>query len=723
MKPAISSIHCDMTLMGTVTGCDYSDGTFSFRLMTADEITIRISRSTSYEVIKNIDGSSQDNVDEPTDAEIVAALGTPSGNDSMSSQKRELYKYVKPGRMLCIVGVYSREPEHVAEYKEYFGARRIVLMHSTVGAYRWEDSHWWLRQTNVLFEQWLDTMFGSKREFTESDFAISYRTNLDLLGSQTEDETQECATLSRFLYGLSSSYLLTGNPRSLSAAKACATYLINAYEELSHDRERLLWKFGRRRDGKSTKEIHVSEHPDDKGSYALYEQIYVLSGLAQYYRITLDPVVLDHITRTINAFQTWFFDEQRGGYYSHLDPVTMQPVGRHLESTDNVEKKNWNSIGDHIPAYLVNLILAIDPLPHTKHFDKWKELLKKCREVLDECVNLILDKFPPTDGSDFVFERFFADFEPQLDWGWQQNRAIVGHNLKIAWNLTRCGHYYEFCANRCDKQSEEHRSYKELSRRCFTFAIEIGKRMIECGVDLVRGGIFDALEREPTNGMRTDFAWSTTKDFWQQEQAILAYYIMYGIRDDDVFGGPEEAAKTRRKFLEVARQCTAFWNLFFIDFDNRKVYFRTNESGQPVISGQYGIQGGHAIAGYHAFELNFLVHLYIKSYVEPTSMIQVSRARAVKRESFVLCFCPQKSSSVATLNVLPDFFSPDSVEIVSVHINGLEVKPPPTGSFAVDISTVPPNSLINVEMRATGNLAEGIDDLEMLMLPRFGPSG
>ena len=22
-------------------------------------------------------------------------------------------------------------------------------------------------------------------------------------------------------------------------------------------------------------------------------------------------------------------------------------------------------------------------------------------------------------------------------WGWQQNRAIVGHNLKIAWNLTR----------------------------------------------------------------------------------------------------------------------------------------------------------------------------------------------------------------------------------------------------------------------------------------------
>ena len=24
-----------------------------------------------------------------------------------------------------------------------------------------------------------------------------------------------------------------------------------------------------------------------------------------------------------------------------------------------------------------------------------------------------------------------------MTWGWQQNRAVVGHNLKIAWNLMR----------------------------------------------------------------------------------------------------------------------------------------------------------------------------------------------------------------------------------------------------------------------------------------------
>ena len=456
------------------------------------------------------------------------------------------------------------------------------------------------------------------------------RTNLNLLGGATDDAIQESATMSRFLYGLSSAYLLTGNERALSAARACATYLVNAYSSPSHDGRYVFWKFGRIRSGTSTKEIIGSKNRDDRGAFALYEQIYVLSGLTQYYRITQDSWILTYIVKTIEAFQTFFLDEVseetpadstytgKGGYFSHLDPVTMRPDAPSLrfgdsgDDYDNRAKKNWNSIGDHIPAYLINLLVSIDPLPESSlpgQDQFWTDLRDVCWKILDDCVFNILEHFPPEESSNFVNERFDKDWNPDRTWGWQKDRGIVGHNLKISWNLTRCGHYYTKRADTAKQHGdvETHDKYVELAGRCYAFARELGHNMREVGVDLVRGGIFDALERNPKGNIPTEFTWSTTKDFWQQEQAILAYYIMSGIGGD---------AEESQDFLRLARLCSAFWSLFFIDQDNRKVFFRTTESGEPVIEGQYGIQGGHAIAGYHAFELNYLAHLYIRAFVD-----------------------------------------------------------------------------------------------------------
>ena len=36
-----------------------------------------------------------------------------------------------------------------------------------------------------------------------------------------------------------------------------------------------------------------------------------------------------------------------------------------------------------------------------------------------------------------VQEKFYDDWSHDTTWGWQQNRGVVGHNLKIAWNLMR----------------------------------------------------------------------------------------------------------------------------------------------------------------------------------------------------------------------------------------------------------------------------------------------
>ncbi len=699
------------TITGTVTVVSPSQGTFDMRLLTGDTITVRVSPTTWYEVMRNVGEEPQDRVDNPADAVVQAALGARPSTESKAKAVwdacQQMMKYISPERMVCVQGVESTYGN-----AQDFEARHIMLMHSKAGSFGWEVNQWWPHQINTLLEQWLDVLFQNRREITENDFAQFYRTNLDLLGNATSDVTQECATLSRFLYGLSSSYLLTGNPRALSAARACAAYLINAYSDLRQGNTYCLWKFGRVKDGNSTRQIFSSKNGDDLGTYALYEQIYALSGLAQFYRATQDVWVLSYIARTVQTFQALFLDEQtvtidgievelhspddpcftgKGGYFSHIDYVTLRPDSPALDATGNRMKKNWNSVGDHIPAYLVNVLLALDPLPQAGScLSSLKQTLELCRNILENCVRDILDYFRRDTNCPYVQERFHADWSDDSTWGWQQDRAIVGHNLKISWNLTRCAHYFEYLAKEKAEAGDTaaEQSLRELTARCFSFAKELGKSMIHHGVDLVRGGIFDAVERHPQNGMPIQFAWESTKDFWQQEQAILAYYIMHGIQPpakDD----PDPA------FLDLARACSAFWNLFFIDQNNRKVFFRTNEAGMPVISGGYAIQAGHAIAGYHAFELCYLAHVYIRAYV--TGPVD-------KNEVFSLNFYPNRACGINSLNVLPDFLPHDSVEVASVRVNGVTQPSFSIHKFQLDITGYEPESVIEVEFRCRAGI-------------------
>lgn len=684
-----------MTVVGRVSELEAPRGRFCLRLLNGDTIAVNVSPTTYYEVLKNVGNDQRDRVQEPSSQQYEEALGSDANNPT----KRGIIKYVKPGQSLAVTGIYSQNGDYIS-----FDARRIVLQHSVEGRHGFEDTHWWLQQINTLFEQWLDALFGNVRDFTVNDFAKGYRTHLDLLGSVTDEVTQESATMSRFLYGLSSSYLLTGNERALSAARACAEYLIQGFSVVSHDRRYCFWKFGRTKDNRTTREIVASLNGDDLGSYALYEQIYALSGLAQFYRITQDTGVLSYIRMTVAAFQDFFADwrkrdqtfQGKGGYFSHIDPVTMRPDSPALNlgnGTNNVCKKNWNSVGDHIPAYLINVLLALEPLPKTET-GEWKEFRALCRKILDDCVGNILAHFFKDD-SPFVNERFDASWNQDLAWGWQQDRAIVGHNLKIAWNLTRCGHYYAKRALelRVEGQAAQATDYEKLSRRCYDHACELGTKMDALGVDQIRGGIWDAVERKPNAAGVHEFAWGNTKDFWQQEQAILAYYIMHGIP------GQDEARAGR--YLELARACASFWNQFFIDQDNRKMYFRTDESGTPVVQGQYGIMAGHAIAGYHAFELNYLAHVYIRTYVSNDA-----------DDNFALVFCPCDTQATKTLNVLPDFMPPGAVELYSVRVNGVDQVGFDKTSFQIDVSRFPNHSRVEVEFRPLRPGAQSAEDIE-----------
>jgi mannose/cellobiose epimerase-like protein (N-acyl-D-glucosamine 2-epimerase family) len=677
---SLNSFAQTLTVAGSIVSVDPGGPSFSFKARSGDTFEAIVGSETNYRVLSNLDGVDRDRVPDPQRS---------PGDDDIVYRLR---KYAVAGRPVFVRGVYQENGGG-----QRFEARDVFLLHSEPQRYLFEATHWWPSQVTQMADRILDHLFDAKRSYTVDDFSEFYRTNLNILGQPIDNTTQECAVLSRLLYDLSSAYLLTGAERYLMAARAAADYLREAFRSLSHDGRYCFWAYGRKRNvqgerGESL--LFASQGPDDVGTIPLYEQIYALAGLTQFYRITLDWDVLKDIRRTIDTFQGFFWDSPsatekgfagKGGYYSHLDPATMRPD--QVLAEENRSKKNWNSVGDHIPAYLVNLILSLDPLPQGEVRRLLAPLLELCHGILDETSSLICEKFPDPD-SDFVFERFHADWTPDLTYRWQQNRAVVGHNLKIAWNLTRCAYYFQTRAKRLrdEGQIQQADSYVERSDRCMEVATRLADRMGEVGLDKIRGGIFDCVQRKPNGGMPTQFAWGATKDFWQQEQGILAYLILYG-------------ATGNQHYLDLARESSAFWNLFFLDPERQGYFFRTTENGLPVLEGQYEMKSSHAI-GYHVFELAYLAHLYTRSYVAADSGSDNSFSLFFKIGSTV-----QKS-----INVLPDFMPPGSVKITRVHANGVDMTerldPADLAQYQIPTDAMPPDPVdatveLVVEFQAT----------------------
>lgn len=644
------------TVHGTVIAVDLAKPSFSVKARSGDIFEAVVGPNTWYEVVSNLDGLNRDRVKEPTTI--------PADPAATFDIRRSLAKYMEVGRPVTVTGLV-----YVNGDKLLYEARSVRLMHSDPSRYIFEETHWWIAQVTQMADRILDHLFDARRNYTIDDFSKFYRTTLNILGQPTNETVQESAVLSRLIYDMSSAYLMTGAERYFLAARAAVTYLREAFRSFSHDGEYIFWAYGRRRNLEGEKGeflISPSQNPDDLGTIPLYEQIYALAGLAQYYRITLEWEVLEDIRRTINAFQDFYWDPPTakekgfagtGGYYSHLDYVTLRPDAPALG--DNRSRKNWNSVGDHIPAYLINLILTLDPLPQGNAREMFGQLLERCWGILEETSALIIERFPDSQ-SKFVNERFHDTWEADHSYKWQQNRAVVGHDLKIAWNLTRCAYYFQSRAKQLRESGKpaDAAVYDERSMKCLDLARRLGDDMADAGLDKIRGGVFDCVERNPTQ-MPIRFTWGATKDFWQQEQGILAYLILHGATSND------------HEYLALARECSAFWNVFFLDRERQGYYFRTTENGLPVLEGEYGRKGGHAL-GYHAFELSYLAHVYTRTFVA---------AGGGSDNSFCLYFKFVPSPDQTSINVLPDFMPPGKLEISCIRANGVDVtgerKPPP----------------------------------------------
>jgi len=587
----------------------------SFRLQCPNdrEFVVRVRSTTSFQPLQLYDRESR-------------GIYPASKMEDAAVEDNEIYKkvmrFIKMDSLVLVTGVMFETGS--------FDAAAVYLFYDLSGdepTLVFEKPDWWRDQICQLTDSWLTGLFSNPDVVDWS----RYRTNVGItFGEVDGKDNQEVATLSRLIYGLASAYHLTGNQRYLKAAASGIEYQRANFKLSSADGRSALWTSSR--DGKAFQQ--TSPFPDDKGTIPLYEQIYALAGLTQYYRITLDPEVYQDIKETVNAFLRYYYDDGtkpggQKGFFSHIDFATKSPFAESLNNgtADNIAKKNWNSVGDHIPAYLINLILSLE----NGHDPAFKET---CIKILKECTELIVEKFVDKGFEQFeedksrvplVPERFHRDWSLDTTYSWQQDRGIAGHNCKIVWNLHRVANYL---------QSMD----RPLSERAAAAADKLLEALIKDGAcDGFRGGVHDALERKPKNGLRLEFAWMDTRDFWQQEQAILAFLIAYG-------------SSGKPQFLEYARTAQAYYNTFFLDYDQQSVYFRTEASGTSVTTGDYGQQASHAKSGYHTHENAFLSFLYNNCLVSESE--------------FVLHFCPSPKARSNLINVLPDFVPEGRLQVV-----------------------------------------------------------
>jgi mannose/cellobiose epimerase-like protein (N-acyl-D-glucosamine 2-epimerase family)/anti-anti-sigma regulatory factor len=505
-----------------------------------------------------------------------------------------------PGRMLYAYGVYY--PDHDALR---FEAKHILLLGESEDEFRFEEPDWWQHQVAAI----ADFYFKAQFHGLPVDYR-NYRTVINLEGVQegSADVRQETDTISRLVYGFAAAYLMTGDPRFLEAAEKGTEYLRDHFRCLTPDGKACYWYHAIDIHGEHERKVFASEFGDDYDALPAYEQIYALAGPALTYRITGDPRIEEDIRLTVNMFQQYYLDPKGGGYYSHVDPITLSP---HAESLGpNRSRKNWNSVGDHVPAYLINAVLATgDP--------DWAKMLEYCCDIITE-------RFPDYEHSAFVNEKFHDDWSHDQTWGWQQNRAVVGHNLKIAWNLLRVHSMFP------------KDSYVEFARK-------IAGLMPEHGMDAQRGGWYDVVSRVLNPGERFHrFAWHNRKAWWQQEQGILAYLILRGVLGDE-------------EYLTLARLSSAFYNAWFLDHDSGAVYFNVLADGMPYLLGNERLKGSHSMGGYHATELAFLATVY-------TNLL-------ITNEPLELHFQPQPGARRA-LCAAPDILPPGSVRIESVEVDG-----------------------------------------------------
>ena len=166
-----------------------------------------------------------------------------------------------------------------------------------------------------------------------------------------------------------------------------------------------------------------------------------------------------------------------------------------------------------------------------------------------------------------------------MTWGWQQNRAVVGHNLKIAWNLMRI-------QQRAPAATSTSRWRKQDRRR-------------------------SCRRSAATGSAAAGTTWWSASRGHGQEVAPLHLARPQGLvaagAGDPRLPDPRPASLGDDEYLRLGpRGGRVLQRLLPRPRRRARVYFNVLANGMPYLLGTERLKGSHSMAGYHSFELCYL---------------------------------------------------------------------------------------------------------------------
>ncbi len=291
----------------------------------------------------------------------------------------------------------------------------------------------------------------------DADFG-GYFTHLDRLGQVYNDSAKYAAMQARLLYAFSTGHARQSEQGYLPLARHGVNFLTRFFWDDRYGG----WFTSVRRNGQVIS-------PDKR----LFDQAYVLIGLAEYYRATRDPAILNYINRTWDLLEKYAWDNHHLGYFE-----TFQ--------ADWTLKSSRKTIC--IQLDVLRAFLALHEITQTDHYRQ------RAIQLADLVAGVMHD---PDYGC--VLETFRPDwrYSPAAT----HDQTQIGHNLKGAWLLLHAN------------ELEPHREYVQAATRMVDFCLQYGW-------DWMHGGFFQQV-------YRTGLLASPIKVWWPECEGLYALIALH----------------------------------------------------------------------------------------------------------------------------------------------------------------------------------------------------
>ena len=249
-----------------------------------------------------------------------------------------------------------------------------------------------------------------------------------------------------------------------------------------------------------------------------YTQAYVLLGLIEYFKTTNSNTALNEITQLIDFIEVTFTDDQYGGYLEGFDV-------------------NWNRYSETKKSLATHLRI-MEAYASYYQISADKKILTRLEEIID----LLISKF-------FNDRDLNLQLEFSQNWQFSSKKNNMGLTAETSWLIYKCA------------KITKNTSLIELSAQV---AVQLAGYLIEFAFDNHYGGVFSKLTEYQTPE-------NTSKEWWVQTEATLAFLNSFEITDDKVY-------------LNYAARLFEYIDCVFSDEENGEWHDSITREGLPIAS-------------------------------------------------------------------------------------------------------------------------------------------